>query len=340
MTISLSLDTSTTRTSVCVDNDGVVLSVLTHDDALAHGEILPRLVKEAISDLQIDQVVIGMGPGPFTGLRVAISFGQAFALARNIPWHGVCSLDALAYAIGETDFIVATDARRKEIFWARYVNGHRVTGPLVGSPLTINNLKVSKYGEGALKYSLTSERKHCYPDVTVLSRLVAGGRTVAEPMYIRRPDAFVAPANVKFRPMNPMDLISVYDIEKRTYKIDPWSLGQLKEELAAAHRWYFVAEIEGKVVGYVGGLYVDGITDVLTLTVDPEHRRNGIARELLRRLIDWARTQKSVAMMLDMRVGNIEALPLYESFGFVAISQRANYYGPGIDAVVMRKELQ
>ncbi len=340
MTISLSLDTSTSRTSVAVDDDGSVLCSLTHDDGLAHGEVLPRLVEQAISGLHIDQVIIGMGPGPFTGLRVAISFGQAFALARQIPWHGVCSLDAIGYVIGTKDFIIATDARRKEVFWARYTNGHREAGPLVGSPLTINNLKVPKYGEGAIKYLLTSELEYSYPDATVMSRLVKEGQVLRDPMYIRRPDAFVAPANVKFRPMNPMDLISVYDIEKRTYKIDPWSLGQLKEELAAAHRWYFVAEIEGKVVGYVGGLYVDGITDVLTLTVDPEHRRNGIARELLRRLIDWARTQKSVAMMLDMRVGNIEALPLYESFGFVAISQRANYYGPGIDAVVMRKELQ
>ena len=83
-----------------------------------------------------------------------------------------------------------------------------------------------------------------------------------------------------------------------------------------------------------------GTCDVLTLSVAEEHRKKGIGREMLRRLIDWARTQKCEAIMLEVRVGNEEAMPLYESFGFIEISRRANYYGPGKTAIVMRKELQ
>ena len=81
------------------------------------------------------------------------------------------------------------------------------------------------------------------------------------------------------------------------------------------------------------------VTDILTLTVAPEHRRRGIARELLKRMVDWSRNQKVDAMMLEMRVGNLEAEPLYLASGFRKISERPDYYGPGLTAIVMRKEL-
>ena len=71
-----------------------------------------------------------------------------------------------------------------------------------------------------------------------------------------------------------------------------------------------------------------------------DHRRKGIGRELLRRLVDWARTNNCEAMMLEVRIGNEEAEPLYTSFGFLEITRRANYYGPNQDAIVMRKELR
>ncbi len=71
-----------------------------------------------------------------------------------------------------------------------------------------------------------------------------------------------------------------------------------------------------------------------------DQRRKGIGRELLKRLIDWARVKKAQAIMLEMRLGNDAARPLYESFGFIEISKRENYYGPGLTAVVMRKELR
>ena len=128
MSIVLTIDTSTSRTSVALVADGKVLFTNFHEDPLAHGEVLPKLVKEALSiNKDIDLVAVGMGPGPFTGLRVGISFAQSFALGLNINWVGVCSLDAMAASINEVEFIVSTDARRKERFWARYKDGKRVS---------------------------------------------------------------------------------------------------------------------------------------------------------------------------------------------------------------------
>ncbi|MEY2872226.1 MAG: hypothetical protein RL526_366, partial [Actinomycetota bacterium] len=93
---SLVIDTSTNRTSVGLFSGNELIYNGFHDGATAHAEALPRLVSEALKvSNDIDQVVVGMGPGPFTGLRVGIVFAQTFAAARNIQWRGACSLDAI-----------------------------------------------------------------------------------------------------------------------------------------------------------------------------------------------------------------------------------------------------
>ena len=326
MSTVLAIDTSTNRTSVAIVKDGTVLFNEFHDDPLAHGEVLPKLVAQAlIVESKIDLVAVGMGPGPFTGLRVGITFAQSFALARNIPWVGVGSLDVIAASINEEEFIATIDARRKEVFWAKYVAGVRVGDVGVISPLSLptdipihNNLN---------------------PDPVVLAKLALTSECIAEPIYIRRPDAHPAPKGITFRPMTAMDLVTVNALEKSSYQHDAWSMAQFKEELAGKDRMYLVAEKDKKVIAYAGILHIGDTCDVLTLTVDAALRRQGIGRELLRRLIDWARNKKVPSIMLEVRVDNDEATPLYTSFGFVEISKRLNYYGPGKTAIVMRKEL-
>jgi len=327
MTSVLAIDTSTDRTTVGVVVDGVTVVELHHDDPLAHGEVVPKLVARVLANYpDIDSVAIGMGPGPFTGLRVGIAFGQAFALAREIPWVGVSSLAAMAYAHSDPEFIVAIDARRRELFCEHYLNG-KLYAPcrtlqkeqLEGSPIPI-------YKDP--------------PTATAIAQLSMTSLSVVEPIYIRKPDAYPAPKGVKFRQWTHIDLVEVYALEKAIYLDDPWSMAQFREEFAGAGRQYLVAEFEGKVVGYAGVMLAGDVTDILTLTVAPEFRRRGIAREFLKRMIDWSRNQKVEAMMLEMRVGNIEAEPLYLANGFRKIAERADYYGPGLTAVVMRKELR
>jgi tRNA threonylcarbamoyl adenosine modification protein YeaZ len=170
VTISLAIDTSTSRTVVGVIENGQVIFERFHDGATDHGRALSELVGQALkSSGHVHQVVVGMGPGPFTGLRVGIAFAQSFALARSIPVIGVCSLDAIA--ITESNYTVAIDARRKEIYWARYENGLRVAGPHVSKPSEV---------EGYIF--------EVYPDMAKLVSL-ATTQNVREPMYLRRPDA-------------------------------------------------------------------------------------------------------------------------------------------------------
>jgi ribosomal-protein-alanine acetyltransferase len=283
--------------------------------------------------------VIGMGPGPFTGLRTGIAFGQAIAFAKNIPWLGVCSLDAIAGRTSNPDFIVATDARRKEVFYARYIEGVRQGEPDIANPKQLETLGVSFIGEGAVKYGLTTQTDYLYPNITSLIELSQGGEIYDAPIYIRRPDAYPAPKDVIFRPWQHLDLVPIHVIEKESYLIQPWSMAQLKEEFAAQNRFYLVAELKGEIVGYAGAMKMDDCIEILTLTVAKAHRRKGIARELLRRIVDYSRVQKSPAIMLEMREGNAEASGLYQSFGFIQIARRENYYAPKVHALIMRKEL-
>jgi len=181
MTVSLLIDTSTSRTSVAIiDNAQVVWSGF-HDGAMDHGRALSDLVGQALNIFNtIDEVRVGMGPGPFTGLRVGITFAHTFGLARSIPVIGFCSLDAIASDSNE--YIAVTDARRKEVYWACYNNGKRVDGPHVSFPA---DLPSGKYvGEGAVKYGLSDHSG--FPDLARAAQLEGN---ITEPMYLRRPDA-------------------------------------------------------------------------------------------------------------------------------------------------------
>ena len=167
----LAIDTSTSRTSVAIIENGTVLYSGYRDGATAHGPSLPALVQEGLAVSDVDQVVVGMGPGPFTGLRVGIAFAQSFALAREIPVRGVCSLDAIATQIKEDDFIITVDARRKEVYWARYTNGVRVGQPAVDFPADVTGAPI---------------HADLFPDMVSLVNLRGN---ITEPIYLRRPDA-------------------------------------------------------------------------------------------------------------------------------------------------------
>ena len=170
MTLSLAIDTATSRTIVGIIEDGRVLFESFHEGATEHGFAITELVSKALDICPSpDQVVVGMGPGPFTGLRVGITFAHTFALAREIAVIGVCSLDAIK--VQESDYTVAIDARRKEIYWASYKGGVRVSGPAVSKPSEVANFIIDQY-----------------PDLQKLV-LLSGSQNITEPMYLRRPDA-------------------------------------------------------------------------------------------------------------------------------------------------------
>lgn len=206
----LAFDTATPAISVALHDGSSVVAEATGEGAMAHGELLAPAIRTALeragaTAADLTDVAVGVGPGPFTGLRVgvvtALTLGQTLGLAM----HGVCSLDILAAeAAGllDTDFVVATDARRKEVYWGRFrADGSRVTGPDVDYPDTVAALGLPVVGRGGVLYAdrLTAvEGAPLDPSAAALAGLVAAGRAAElplEPLYLRRPDAMpqVAP---------------------------------------------------------------------------------------------------------------------------------------------------
>ncbi|MFZ1411591.1 MAG: tRNA (adenosine(37)-N6)-threonylcarbamoyltransferase complex dimerization subunit type 1 TsaB, partial [Micropruina sp.] len=139
MNITLGIDTST---DVCcgLAVDGVVVASHLLADRRAHAEQLMPMIVEAtagagVSLSEVTQIVVGIGPGPFTGLRVGVVTAQVIASVTGASVRGVCSLDGIAAqwvrSGAPEEFVIATDARRREVYWARYLGGQRVEGPLV-----------------------------------------------------------------------------------------------------------------------------------------------------------------------------------------------------------------
>ncbi|EME60568.1 tRNA (adenosine(37)-N6)-threonylcarbamoyltransferase complex dimerization subunit type 1 TsaB [Amycolatopsis decaplanina] len=208
----LAIDTSTpavTAGLVALDGDalesrGDRVTV----DPRAHGELITPHALEAVKAAgvtlrDLDAIVCGVGPGPFTGLRAGMATAASLAHALGIPAHPVCSLDAIAadVAPGEAPFLVLTDARRREVYWAAYAaDGSRTDGPHVQRPADLETTIKVAAGDGALLYADALGVQPIEPRFPSPIGLVKAARkdlgsepAPLTPLYLRRPDA-VEPA--------------------------------------------------------------------------------------------------------------------------------------------------
>ena len=206
----LALDSATpasTAALVEVTADGLVgIAERRTVDPRAHGEklapeIAATLTEAGVRPADLAAIVAGTGPGPFTGLRVGLATAASMGHALGIPTYGVCSLDGLGRAAGPGRVLVATDARRREIYFATYADGLRETGPDVDKPAAVAaRVDVDRaVGEGALKYAdlfgVPVEAHLLYPPAAALVALAAQRIRKAAPsepltpLYLRRPDA-------------------------------------------------------------------------------------------------------------------------------------------------------
>jgi len=199
--VLLALDTSTAYISVAVYDAVADVVLASRDDVgpMKHGELLAPSIAACLLDAglvrqDLTAIAVGVGPGPYTGLRVGVATARTMGLALQIPVHGVCSLDVLAHASGLTGSFVATsDARRKELFWAVYDGVGRVVGPYVDRPGSVP-ADGRVVGAGPVIYPdvFAYAEGPTYPLAADLARVVAGNHAELmdpEPIYLRRPDA-------------------------------------------------------------------------------------------------------------------------------------------------------
>lgn len=208
----LALDTSspTVAVAVCVAGDGEVQLRAERNETAdnRHGERLAPLAAAALRDAgvtpsQLDAIVVGLGPAPFTGLRVGIVTARSMSDALAIPAYGICSLDGIAYRFttDEGSFAVITDARRKQVYWALYdERGGRIDGPDLAPPEELADQLRSRttdvVGAGTLKYpdafaGFTVRDGDPSPRAVDLVWRVDFAQPPGSlaPLYLRRPDA-------------------------------------------------------------------------------------------------------------------------------------------------------
>lgn len=210
MSLVLGIDTSS-DVRVGLARDGVPIASAAVRDARQHVERLTPLIVELTRSVgaslrEVTQICVGMGPGPFTGLRVGIVTAQTLASVLGVGLHGVSGLDVVAAQFvaeasnrsnqgARSEFVVAADARRKELYWARYsAQGKRLAGPSVGLPEDLPDLVV--IGPGADVYPAVHRgRAGVGPRELDAGVLAAVGPQLPDvgpnPLYLRRPDAAV-----------------------------------------------------------------------------------------------------------------------------------------------------
>jgi tRNA threonylcarbamoyladenosine biosynthesis protein TsaB len=206
----LGFDTATPAVSVALHDGERVIAGASALDARRHSELLTPMIAKILADAgasrtDLTAIAVGVGPGPYTGLRVGVVTARVLGSVLHLPVSGVCSLDVIAAsavsavsAAPAGPFLVATDARRKEVYWARYdAAGRRIAGPHVGQASAIPDaagLPVAGAGGPLYPEAFGELIGPAYPDARTLCSLVArpAGQVpllAPEPLYLRRPDA-------------------------------------------------------------------------------------------------------------------------------------------------------
>ncbi len=200
----LAFDTATAAVTVALHDGDRVVASSASVDTMRHGELLAPAISAVLEEagvprLDVTAIAVGVGPGPFTGLRVGLVTARTLGATLGIPVYGVCTLDVLAAeavdtgATGGKPFLVATDARRKEVYWAAYdESGARLDGPHVSKPAEVAT-SAPVVGRGAALYPdhFATPVLPELPDAGVLAAVVTDERAELldpEPLYLRRPD--------------------------------------------------------------------------------------------------------------------------------------------------------
>ncbi len=349
----LALDTATPAVTagIVVFAEGLeVLAERVTVDARAHAEQITPNVLRAFDDAglkmgDLEAVVVGCGPGPFTGLRVGMATAAAYGHALNLPVHGVCSLDAIGVrTTGET--LVVTDARRREVYWARYQEGLRIDGPAVSAPAAVD-VGTAEAVAGSPEHAALFDLPHVGPSCPTVAGLVAAVNDWSMtseplvPLYLRRPDAKMSTSAVTIDALTAADAERCAELESALFPgEDPWPAPAFRRELASHHNHYVAARTGELLVGYAGisrlGRKPPFEYEVHTIGVDPAFQGRGIGRRLLTELLEFA---AGGAVYLEVRTDNAAAIALYRSLGFVNVGLRRRYYRiSGADAYTMRRE--
>ena len=324
---------------------------------MAHGELLAPAIRAAMEDAgaamsDLTDVAVGVGPGPFTGLRVGVVTALTLGSTLGITTHGVCSLDVLAAELAHG----AAPRRGVPGRHRRAAQGgllgalppgasraERRDGPHVSYPTDLAELHAGMpvVGRGATLYpdALTAARRPARPVRSALARAVVAGSVeraaarAALPAPARRHAAAPAQAGM-IRAATPDDAAAITAIEdassRRRVERHP-----RRPRARRPGRVVLVAEHDDALVGYASAAVIADVADLTRIAVARAARREGMGTALLAALMEAAVERGAERMMLEVADTNEPAIAFYAASGFVEVARRRDYYGRGVDAVVM-----
>ena len=357
----LAFDTATPLVTVALHDGEDVVVELVSERPLQHGEQLAPLIDRALRETGIVRqdltaLGVGVGPGPFTGLRVGLVTARTLGFVLEIPVYGVCTLDVLAVEAADTravtgDFVVATDARRKEVY-LRVVRRDRCAPgrPRSGQTRRRRDAAAGRgRGRGALPRRVPAPRRTDHAE-----RRMAGpgdhrgARRAARPgpalpAPARRRDARDAQAGlVIVRPATVADVDAIALSEADNLGADAWSHGLVEEGVAGrlptVH--YLVAEDDGRLVGHAVASVVADVAELQRIAVTEDLRRSGVAGLLLDEVVALGVREGVDRVLLEVREDNRAALGFYAAHGFVELDRRPRYYRDGTTAVVLSLDVR
>ena len=378
----LALETSTEYCSVALWQDAAIYSRSEHAGQ-KHSELLMQMLDDLLSDAgcrmrDVDCIAFGMGPGSFTGVRIACGTAQGLALGAALPVVGICTLEALAEASGSHRVIAALDARMGEIYHAAYQKCDEhwivISPPCLCQPEQAPQLSgCDWFGTGsgfathaqALAWRYTGQLlgvdNGAVPEACAVAALGAArfaeglgaDAALAQPLYLRDKVALkscereaapktglpvVAPRS---REMTQADIEAVQAIEQAVQPF-PWSLANFSDALNSGYLCRVEESDRKEIHGYAILMPIAGEAELLTIGIAAQQQRKGLGRKMLEEMLGLAQRRNLVRVFLEVRQSNVAALALYRSAGFSETGLRRAYYRNALgceDAVTMALEL-
>jgi len=380
----LGLESADALASVAVSQEDGQLHTATAPAGQSHSSQLLPLAQEllgrsGLSWQSLAGLVVGIGPGSFTGLRIACGIAQGLSLGLNRPCYPVTGFEAAAYAWWSTQqhgdhqqFLIEFDARLGESFAAILEfkgNGLQTDVAWIVAPTVVQKAAVSDLGAGVrndqalliLSDPMVSTMGNVPLPISGWmmryardSQLNRPGQWVnaaaLAPLYVREKVAQTIlerqqGADLQWSEMRADDLDAVMAIENIAYPF-PWTVGNFRDSLAAGYRLKLLRE-RGVLIGYAVWMPIIQEAHLLNITLAPPRQGHGLGAWMMRSIMQEMQAQGMQQILLEVRPSNHRALALYRRLGFSRIGIRKGYYPNSAtaqvsreDAVVMRRNLE
>ncbi len=370
----LSIDTASDICGVSIlENNNLIIN-LDNNTGRTHSENLMPMIEQAFIQTNltlkdIDLLVCDKGPGSFTGIRIGVATIKAFHDSLSIPCIGISSLEALAYAIKENEFIFSIlDCKNDNCYFALYeLKNSQYTEIIPPSTDTITNaLKMCKQNVSSSNICFVGDGSDIYktqicsefetpifakPENNLLNSYYLGLAGLSKweenklddvlPLYLKKPQAQRHLENslkdIKISNMTLEHLNDISDILMSDFD-NFWNPSILKDELNCENSHYLVAQLNNDIVGFAGIKVILDIADIMNLVIKKDFRNQGIATLLLENIMSLSKKLKVSSLTLEVKEDNYPAIHLYKKFGFENIGTRKNYY-KNMNGIIMTKNV-